>query len=90
LPTHPVSQFDAAKMLSVSERSLRHAKVAQDEGAPELVAAVDQGHLAVSIAASAAKLPVEDQREIASRAEAGEINAARKVVKQKARAQQRR
>jgi hypothetical protein len=50
LPTHPVSQFQAAKMLNISERLLQYAKAVQDEGAPELVTAVDQGHLAVSVA----------------------------------------
>lgn len=86
LPDSGVSQPRAASLLNVSERSLRSAKAVLDEGAPELVAAVDQGHLAVSVAARATKLAEDDQREIAGRAQAGENNVARKVVKQKARA----
>lgn len=86
LPDSGVSQPRAASLLNVSERSLRSAKAVLDEGAPELVAAVDQGHLAVSVAARATKLAGDDQREIAGRAQAGENNVARKVVKQKARA----
>ncbi|TAI59991.1 hypothetical protein CWO89_43180 [Bradyrhizobium sp. Leo170] len=73
--------------MNVSERSVNAASAVLDHAAPELAQAVNQGHLAVSIAARASKLPAEDQCEIASLAQAGEINAARKVVKQKARAQ---
>jgi hypothetical protein len=43
-----VSQDQACRMLNISERLLQYAKVVQDEGTPELVAAVDQGYLAVS------------------------------------------
>ena len=43
-----VSQRDAAAMLTVSERTLRHAKTVQEHGGPELVHLVDQGLVAVS------------------------------------------
>lgn len=79
------SQADAAALLNVSERSVRDAVAVRDHAAPELAAALEQGHLPVSIAAKSAKLPKADQREIARRAAAGEINAARKVAKQKVR-----
>ena len=82
-----VGQPAAATMLNVSERLLRSAKaVQQDVGAaPELVAAVERGNLAVSVAVHAIRLPAEDQREIASCAEAGEANVVRKLVKQRLR-----
>jgi hypothetical protein len=87
LSAPPVSQAIAAKMLNVSERSVANAAVVRDKAEPELKHAVEQGHLAVSVASAAAKLPAEDQREIAAKAKAGEVNAARKVAKQKARKQ---
>ena len=77
----------ASVMVNVSEPSIKRARAVQREAVPELIAAVEQGHIAVSIAAKAAALPAENQREIAKRAIAGEANAARKVVKQKQREQ---
>jgi hypothetical protein len=47
----PVSQADAAKLLNVSDRSVRHAVRVIEGGTPELVAAVDRGEVAVSAAA---------------------------------------
>jgi len=52
-----VSQPQAAAMLNISERTLRTAKQVHHEGAPELVAAVEQGKVAVSAAAK--KRPAE-------------------------------
>jgi hypothetical protein len=46
-----VSQDDAAQMLSVSSRSVSAAKHAIDKGSPSVVAAVESGELAVSVAA---------------------------------------
>jgi hypothetical protein len=68
----PVSQEGAAGLLKVSRESVKRAKQVRDKATPELLAAVDQGHLAVSVAAKAATLPAEDQREIAEKAKAGE------------------
>jgi N6-adenosine-specific RNA methylase IME4 len=82
-----VQRDKAAKMLNVSPRSVADAAKVRDKATPELKTAVEQGHIAVSIAAKATALPEEDQREIAERATAGETNAARKVVKQKQRIQ---
>lgn len=47
-----------------SRESYRKAKIVVDEGAPELVDAVDQGEASVSAAAQVAKLPKDEQRKI--------------------------
>jgi hypothetical protein len=83
--SYPVSRSAAATLMNVSERSVNDAASVRDKGSPELQAAVEQGHIAVSIAAKASKLPEADQREIAAKATAGDANAARTVTKQKAR-----
>jgi hypothetical protein len=62
-----VDRATAASMLNVSERSIARAAVVRDKAGPELQAAVEQGYIAVSVAAKAATLPAEDQREIAAR-----------------------
>lgn len=85
-----ISQADAAKMLNVSERSVRSAKVVQDSGAPELQRAVEQGKLSISQAAQAARLDRGQQRKVAERAFAGDANAARTVIKQETRAERER
>lgn len=46
-----VSQSEAASLLSVSTRSVAAAKKVLEKGSPELVAAVDAGDVAVSLAA---------------------------------------
>lgn len=81
----PVKQADAAAKLSISERALRHARRVQDHGEPDLVRAVERGHLAVSVAEKASHLSADIQRRIAAEAEAGHVNVARNVVKQEAR-----
>ena len=53
----------------------------QQHAEPEIARAVDRGHLAVSAAAAATKLPAETQRRIAEAAEAGDANTARHVIK---------
>lgn len=76
---------DAATLLNVSPRSVEAARKVQREAEPEIVKAVEQGHLPVSAAAQAAKLPEEAQREIAETATAGKANAVRTVIKKRAR-----
>ena len=59
-----VSQAEAAKLLNVSERTLRTAGTVLDQGAPELVADVERGDVSVSAAAYVASLPAERQTNI--------------------------
>ena len=56
-----VSQAAAAKLLNVSERSVRDAVKVGESGTPELVKAVERGNMAVSLAASVVALPEDDQ-----------------------------
>ena len=81
-----VSQTQAAGLLHVGARTVRDAVAVRDSAAPEIKRAVDDGKMAVSAAAKAAKLPVAQQRRIAERAEAGDVNAARTILKQESRA----
>jgi N6-adenosine-specific RNA methylase IME4/ParB-like chromosome segregation protein Spo0J len=77
----------ASALLNVGERSIARAKEVQEDGAPELVAAVEAGTVSVSAAADVATLPQEEQREIVARGEkeileaAKTIRAGRAVVK---------
>lgn len=56
-----VTQTQAADLLGVSRRSVQHARVVIEHGAPELVAAVEQGEASVSAAATVASLPAAEQ-----------------------------
>lgn len=58
---YAVSQGQAAEMLGVSRRSVQSAKVVRDHGAPELVEAVEQGHVSVNVASHVAKRPHGEQ-----------------------------
>lgn len=60
-PIGASTQADAAELLNVSRRAVQRAAVVQDEGAPELIAAVERGDVAVSAAAQVAALPREVQ-----------------------------
>lgn len=59
-----ISQADAAKMLNVSERSVRAAVSVRDKGVPELKEKLRAGEIAVSAAAEIAKQPAEEQAAI--------------------------
>lgn len=80
-----VSQHQAAQTLNVSERSLRHAKSVLSDGVPELMQAVDQGALAVSVAADLAQLPAETQQDVLTRTPE-EIRAIARDVKDRIQA----
>lgn len=77
----PVPQAEAARLLNVSERSLRTAKKVQDTAPQEVVAAVQTGHISVSLAAQVAELPEEVQAEVAAAEPEAMKEAAREAVK---------
>ncbi len=58
------SQERAAEMLNVSRRTVQTAAKVKQEGAPELVDAVQQGKVSVSAAADVATLTKPEQAEI--------------------------
>jgi ParB family chromosome partitioning protein len=60
----PVSQSEAASLLNVSERSVKTARKVQTEAPAEIVQAVDDGRISVSLAAQVASLPEAAQAEI--------------------------
>jgi N6-adenosine-specific RNA methylase IME4 len=60
------TQESAARALGVAERSVRSARKVQIEGSKDLVAAVDAGEVAVSLAAKVAELPKADQKKALS------------------------
>ncbi|MBM3578989.1 MAG: hypothetical protein FJX40_15405 [Alphaproteobacteria bacterium] len=80
-PTQQVSQARAAQLTNVSERSVRSARKVVESGDENLADAVDQGRVAVSVAAKIADLPAE-QREKVLAAPAPE-HAIKKVARQK-------
>jgi N6-adenosine-specific RNA methylase IME4 len=80
-----VSQDEAAKMLNVSRRLVQSAAKVREDGEPELLHAVEQGKLRVSLAANATKLTKAEQREVAKLAIAGEANVVKTVIKKRTR-----
>lgn len=79
---HP-SAADAAKLLNVSERTVKTARSVEEHGAPELVAAVERGAISVSAAADIATKPQEQQREIVARGEKEILAAAKEIRAEK-------
>jgi N6-adenosine-specific RNA methylase IME4/ParB-like chromosome segregation protein Spo0J len=73
------TQQEAAALLNVGERSVRHAADVRDHGAPELVQAVERGAISVSAAADIATAPIEEQREIVARGEDEILRMARDI-----------
>jgi len=60
----PITKKEAAQRMSVGTTSIDRAKRVLDKGTPELVEAVEQGKVAVSVAAKIAELPEEQQAKI--------------------------
>jgi N6-adenosine-specific RNA methylase IME4 len=65
------SQPEASSLLNVSVPSVKRAREVQDSGAAELIAAVDRGDIAVSLAAKVAELPKPAQREMVQAVQQG-------------------
>lgn len=76
-----VSQSTAADMLNVSPRSVAAAKKVTEEAPPEVVKAVEQGAMAVSLAVQVAELSEEDQAIVADAPPEQIREVARQVVK---------
>jgi len=73
------SQEEAADLLNVSRRTVQHARRVHEEGAPELVQAVERGTVSVSAAADVASLPQDEQQEIVARGEREILKAATEI-----------
>lgn len=85
-PAVTISQ--AATMLNVSERSIKTARKVEQDGAPELVAAVETGIASVSAAADISTLPKPEQVQIVAMGE-DEILKAAKAIRESKAAQKR-
>lgn len=75
----PVTQREAAKMLDVSERAVRQARVVHEEAVPEIQDRYSQGDVPTRVAEKIARMPKEQQRVIA-KLPAKDIPAAVKKV----------
>lgn len=64
-----MSREAAAKLLNVGVRTVARAAEVIEQGAPELVAAVEAGKVSVSAAADVATLPKAEQAEVVARGE---------------------
>jgi phage N-6-adenine-methyltransferase len=80
-PRPPVTQGDAARLLNVSERSVRDARKVHDHAPQEVVRAVDDGRISVSLASKVADLPDEAKAEIVAAAPEAVKEVAREAVK---------
>lgn len=77
------SQAKAAEMLNVSTRTVAAAAKVKDEGADELVRAVESGKVSVSAAATIAEVPKDQQREIIAKGEREILQAAKEIRTQR-------
>lgn len=75
------TQEHAAATLSVSVDAVQRARKVVEQGAPELVAAVETGDVSVSAAADLASLPVERQVDLIKAADPKAFRAAVKQVR---------
>lgn len=77
------TQPEAAELLNVSPRTVKSARVVQQQGVPALVDAVDAGAVAVSAAAKIARLPPEEQAGVVARGEAEVLRVAKEIRNQR-------
>lgn len=63
------TQKEAAKTLNISERTISDARKVQQRASKEIIASVDRGDMAVSVAAKLTDKPKEMQREIIKKME---------------------
>jgi N6-adenosine-specific RNA methylase IME4/ParB-like chromosome segregation protein Spo0J len=84
-----VTQAEAASLVNVGERSVRDARKVIQNAEPELVSAVEQGRVAVSLAANLVNETPEVQRTVVARVDAGEKAAAvaKQIVSEQKRAE---
>lgn len=82
LPEASRSRDDAARAVNVSPRSVENASRVIKSGAPELVAAVDSGKVAVSTAAAIAEAPREEQQRIVEMAPKEIIRKAKEIKRE--------
>jgi len=64
-----VSQIEASEILNVGDRSIQYAKKVITEGTPELAKIVDDGKVAVSLAAKVTQFPEEKQEQFVKKIE---------------------
>jgi len=83
LPLDLVSQAEAAEMVNVSERTVRDTKIVLEQGAPELLQAVETGEAFVSTAAHIATLPKAEQVEIVARGKKEILEVAKQIRAEK-------
>ena len=79
-----VDRARAAEMLNVSPRTVAAAAKVKDDGAPELVAAVESGKVSVSAAATLSEAPKERQAEIVAKGEKEILEAAKSIRAERA------
>jgi N6-adenosine-specific RNA methylase IME4/ParB-like chromosome segregation protein Spo0J len=88
-PIGEMSQAAAAELLNVGKRSVERAREIIDDGATELVAAVERGQVSVSAAADVASKPKDEQRQIVARGEREILEAAKAIRAERATARLR-
>lgn len=79
-----VSRDRAAEMLNVSPRTVATAAKVLEQGAPELIAAVETGQVSVSAAADVASLPKQEQAEVVARGEKEILEKAKEIRAERA------
>lgn len=84
LPILPVTQSEAARLLNLSECSVRSAREVQERRVPELAGRVERGEIAVSLASKVAAMPKPKQAEVVALPE----RQLRGAVKQALRSEQ--